>query len=98
MPTACPSGTAPPKSGARRMVSLSPAEPFLFTQDSLRNLWEAEMEAQGNSTRPGQLHRTIPVGPYRLAVIPTARGRSAVRAVLQGLHLGKEIEIITPVL
>jgi hypothetical protein len=80
------------------MVPLSPAEPFLFTQDSLRTLWEMEMEARENPTRPGLLYRTIPVGPYRLAVIPTARGRSAVRAVLQGLHLGKDIEIITPFL
>lgn len=82
----------------KEMVRLSPAEPFLFSQDGLRNLWEMGMEAQDNSTRPGSLHRTIPVGPYRLAVIPTARGRSAVRAVLQIMHLGKEIEIITPLL
>ena len=43
------------------------------------------------------LDRSIPVGPYRLTVIPTVRGRSAVRAVLQGLYQGKEIEIlVTP--
>ena len=45
------------------------------------------------------LHRTIPVGPYELAVIPTGRGRSAsvVRAVLQGMQQrGKQIEIFTP--
>ena len=57
------------------MVPLSPADPFLFTQNVLRNLWEGAMDAQDNSTRPRLLHRTIPVGPYELAVIPTARGR-----------------------
>jgi len=80
------------------MVPLSPADPFLFTQNILRDLWEGAMDAQDNSARPRLLHRTIPVGQYELAVIPTGRGRSAsvVRAVLQGMQQGKEIEIFTP--
>ena len=78
------------------MVPLSPADPFLFTQNSLRNLWEEAMDAQGTSARPVVLHRTIPVGPYELAVVPTGRGRSAVRAVLQGMQAGKQIEMFTP--
>jgi serine/threonine-protein kinase len=78
------------------MVPLSPADPFLFTQNSLCNLWEEAMGAQANSARPLVLHRKIPVGPYELAVIPTGRGRSAVRTVLQGMQQGKEIEIFTP--
>jgi eukaryotic-like serine/threonine-protein kinase len=80
-------------------VPLAPAEPYLFPQDTLRNLWEAEMSTQDNATRPRMLHQTIPVGPYELAVIPTAGGRirSAVRAVLQGMQQGsKLIEIFTP--
>jgi serine/threonine-protein kinase len=77
-------------------VPLDPADPFLFTQDVLRNLWEEAMDAQDNSPRPVVLHRTIPVGPYELAVIPTGRGRSAVRSVLQGMPQGKQIEIFTP--
>ncbi len=78
------------------MVPLSPADPFLFTHNSLRNLWEEAMDAQDNSPRPVVVHRTIPVGPYELAVIPTGRGRSAVRAVLQGMQAGKQIEMFTP--
>jgi serine/threonine-protein kinase len=78
------------------MVPLSPAEPFLFTQNSLHNLWEQAMDAQGQSTRPVMAHRTIPVGPYELAVVPTGRGRSAVRAILQGMQVGKQIEMFTP--
>jgi serine/threonine-protein kinase len=81
------------------MVPLCPADPFLFTQNILRNLWEEAMDAQDNSPRPQLVHRTTPVGPYELAVVPTGRGRSgvAVRAVLQGMQRGtKQIEIFTP--
>ena len=83
-------------------MPLSPAEPFLFTQDVLRDLWEEAVDTQESSPRPRVLHRTIPIGPYELAVIPTGRGRSGiravstVRAVLQGMQQGKEIEIFTP--
>ena len=77
-------------------VPLSPADPFLFTHNSLRNLWEEAMEAQVDAARPVVIHRKIPVGPYELSVIPTGRGRSAVRAVLQGMPQGKQIEMFTP--
>jgi serine/threonine-protein kinase len=77
-------------------VPLCPADPFLFTQDILHDLWEGEMGAQDDSRRPRVLHRTIPIGPYELAVVPTARGRSVVRAVLQGMQQGKQIEMFTP--
>jgi hypothetical protein len=83
----------------KAMVPLSPADPFLFTQDILRDLWEGAMDAQDNCKRPLLLHRTIPVGQYELAVIPTGRGRSAsvLRAVLQGMQQrGKQIELFTP--
>ena len=85
------------------IVPLSSADPFLFDQNVLRKLWEEAMDAQDTSPRPRASHRTIPVGPYELAVIPTGRGRSAiragsaVRAILQGMQQrGKEIEIFTP--
>ncbi len=87
----------------RPMVPLSPAEPFLFTQDTLRELWEEAIDTQDHSARLRAPHRTIPVGPYQLAVIPTGGARSAVRAgsairaVLQGMQQrGKEIELFTP--
>jgi serine/threonine-protein kinase len=81
---------------AKPVVHLSQPDPFLFTHDVLRGLWEEAMDAQENGARPPLVHRTLPLGPYRLAVVPTGRGRSAVRAVLQGLQQGKEIEILTP--
>ncbi len=81
-------------------VPLCAPEPILFTQNTLRNLWEGALEAHGNGNGQGPrlVHRTVPVGQYELAVIPTIRGRarSAVRAVLQGMTQGKQIEIFTP--
>jgi serine/threonine-protein kinase len=91
---------APP---VKVLVPLAEPEPIRFTQDTLRNLWEEAVAAQANSTRLHGPHRTIPVGPYELAVVPTGGGRStvragsAVRAVLQGMQQrGKQIEIFTP--
>ena len=85
------------------IVPLAPAEPFLFDQNVLRNLWEEAVNAQDRATTPRASQRTIPVGPYELAVVPTGLSRSAiragsaVRAVLQGMQQrGKEIEIFTP--
>jgi hypothetical protein len=66
-------------------------------------LWEEAMDAHSNAAGPRGRHRTIPVGPYELAVVPTGGGRqgvrsgSAIRAVLQGMQQrGKEIEMFTP--
>jgi serine/threonine-protein kinase len=91
---------APP---VKVMVPLAEPEPIRFTHDALRNLWEEAVDAQANSTRLHASQRTVPVGPYELAVIPTGGGRStvragsAVRAVLQGMQQrGKQIEIFTP--
>jgi eukaryotic-like serine/threonine-protein kinase len=49
------------------LVPLATPDPFLFTQDVFRELWERAMEAQENPTRPHLAHRTIPVGQYELA-------------------------------
>jgi serine/threonine-protein kinase len=88
---------------ARPTVPLCPADPFLFTQDDLRTLWEEAMNAHENRAGTHALHRTVPVGPYEFAVIPTGGGRSsvragsAVRAILHGMQQrGKQIEIFTP--
>jgi hypothetical protein len=77
-------------------VPLSPAEPFLFAQNTLRSLWEAAMDTHENLTRPTVPHRPIPVGPYELAVIPIGRSRASVWAVVKGMQQGKQIEIFTP--
>ncbi len=78
------------------MVPLSPPDPFLISEKSLYDLWERAMEVQEQAGRPVVLHRSVSIGPYELAVIPTGRGRSAIRAVLQGMQVGKQIEMFTP--
>ena len=80
------------------MVPLSPADPFLFTQNILRNLWEGAMDAQDNSTRPQLASPDHPRRAVRARGHPDGPGpsRSAVRAVLQGMQQGKQIEIFTP--
>src|SRR5262249_13715109 len=62
---------APP---VKVMVRLASAEPFLFGQDTLRKFWEEAIDAQQGLTPLKAPHRTIPVGPYQLAVIPTGGG------------------------
>ena len=54
------------------------------------------MDGQGSHRLTGPSRQTIRVGPYRLAVIPSSRGRSAIVAALQGFYEGKQIEIPRP--
>ncbi len=75
----------------------------MILHKSGRSRWLGQSIDQGCPAKGGRIgvrvHRKIPFGTYELAVIPTGRGRSArsaVRAVLQGMQQGKEIEISTP--
>jgi eukaryotic-like serine/threonine-protein kinase len=76
----------------RGLVRLAPPEPYRFTQGDLRDLWS---EAVATLGKPGATRRAAPVGPYRLAVIPSIRGRSAGQFALQGMP-NKQIELLTP--
>jgi serine/threonine-protein kinase len=86
-------GDARPR--ARGLVMLAPADPYRFTQGNLRDLWREAMSGLGQPGKPGSGQRTVPVGPYRLAVIPSIRGRSAGQIALQGMP-NKQIELLTP--
>jgi serine/threonine-protein kinase len=80
------------------LVRLSPPDPYRFTQGEIRELWREATAALGKPAAPGGAkagHRAVPVGPYRLAVIPSIRGRSAGQVVLQGMR-NKQIEMLTP--
>ena len=78
-------------------VPLSPAEPFLFTQNILRSLWEGAMDTQDNAPRPIVASPDHPCRAVRARGHPDRpEARSAVRAVLQGMQQGKQIEIFTP--
>ena len=76
----------------RAGIALTPPDPYRFTQSELRDLWTEAMASLG---KPGTGHRNVPVGPYRLSVIPSIRGRSAGQIALQGMG-NKQIEMITP--
>lgn len=79
------------------LVLLTPADPYRFTQGEIRELWKEAIAVLGKpivaGSKPGQ--RTLPVGPYRLAVIPSVRGRSAGQLALQGM-MNKQLEMLTP--
>ena len=79
----------------KSLIQLNPVDPFRFTQGELRDLWNEAMAslAKGGTSRGG--HRLAPVGPYRLVVIPSVRGRSAGQIAIQGMS-NKQIEMITP--
>ena len=76
----------------RSIVRLTPPDPYRFTQGELRDLWREATATLGKGK--GTAVRAVPVGPYRLAVIPSIRGRSAGQIALQGMR-NKQIELIT---
>jgi serine/threonine-protein kinase len=78
------------------VVELVDLDPLRFTLGDLRELWKEALAARqspGAGARAG--HRSIPIGPYRLSVIPSIRGRSAGEVVIQGMP-NKQIELMTP--
>ncbi|MFO0952192.1 MAG: protein kinase [Isosphaeraceae bacterium] len=84
----------------RPQVLLTPPDPYRFTQGEIRELWREAVNAATQARRPGgsgigPAQRALPVGPYRLAVIPSIRGRSAGQVALQGMP-NKQVEMLTP--
>ncbi len=78
----------------RGFVRLTSPDPVRFTMGDLRELWQ---EAVTALRTPGSKsgHRRVPVGPYRLAVIPSIRGKSAGQIAIQGMP-NKQVEMLTP--
>jgi serine/threonine-protein kinase len=84
----------------RDLIRLADSDPVRFLQGELHELWKEALHAlQAQSqTRPGArpaTHRHVPVGPYRLTVIPSIRGRAAGQIAIQGMS-NKQIELTTP--
>jgi len=91
---------AGPKPAPTGLVRLAPPEPYRFSQGDLRALWAEAMSSLGRpAAKPGagaaEGVRSVTIGPYRLAVIPSVRGRSAGQVALQGMG-NKQIELLTP--
>jgi serine/threonine-protein kinase len=81
------------------LVELVDPTPIRFHQGQLHELWTeaiAAMKAQpaGPGIKPAG-HRHVPVGPYRLVVVPSIRGRAAGQVAIQGMA-NKQIEMTTP--
>jgi eukaryotic-like serine/threonine-protein kinase len=92
----------PAESGSRILMRLADPNPLRFVQSQLHDLWKEALQAlqsQGH-LRPGAKpasHRPVPVGPYRMIVIPSIRGRAAGQIAIQGMA-NKQIELTTPTL
>lgn len=91
--------------GARKesgLISLVNIDPVRFLQGQLHELWkeavnsltsQARTGASGSSKALSQKH--IALGPYRLVVVASIRGRSAGQIAIQGMA-NKQIELTTP--
>jgi serine/threonine-protein kinase len=78
----------------RNFVRLATADPVRQTFGELRALFrEAVTNLRTSGTRIGSAH--VPVGPYRLHVIPSIRSKTAGQVVIQGMP-NKQIEMLVP--
>jgi eukaryotic-like serine/threonine-protein kinase len=89
-------------SKSKHLVRLADPNPLRFVQSQLHDFWKEAIQAlqsQGQA-RPGAKpagHRQVPIGPYRLIVTPSIRGRAAGQIAIQGMA-NKQIELTTPTL
>jgi len=84
----------------RGPLPLADPNPIRFSQGELHELWKEALAALQSQVqaRPGAKppsHRHVPIGPYRLVVIPSIRGRAAGQIAIQGM-INKQIELSTP--
>jgi len=82
------------------LLRLADPDPLRLSQGQLHELWKESLQTLQNqaNARPGAKpgsHRSIPIGPYRLTVIPSIRGRAAGQVAIQGMS-NKQIELTTP--
>ena len=87
------------------LVRLAEPDPVRFLQGQLHELWKEAVNAlqaqgRGPRRRAGRRrrpagHRHIPLGPYRLVVVASIRGRAAGQVAIQGMA-NKQLELTTP--
>jgi serine/threonine-protein kinase len=91
------------KDKGNNLLLLADPNPHRFMQGQLHDLWKEALQAlqsQAAATKIGAKpagHRPVPIGPYRLIVIPSIRGRAAGQIAIQGMA-NKQIELTTPTL
>jgi len=78
----------------RDFVRLINNEPMQRTLGELRELWQEAVQAMRT---PGWSanQRSIPIGLYRLVVVPSVRSRSAGQLAIQGMP-NKQVEMLVP--
>jgi hypothetical protein len=87
--------------GASDVTPLAAPDPIRFLQGDLHELWKEALKnlqtarPSGPGVKVQSGHRLTPVGPYRLVVIPSVRGRAAGQVAIQGMN-NKQIELSTP--
>ena len=78
------------------------SRPRAVPAGQLHELWKEAVNALASQARPGASgsskapgHKHIPLGPYRLVVVASIRGRAAGQVAIQGMA-NKQIELTTP--
>jgi serine/threonine-protein kinase len=84
----------------KSLIRLADPNPLRFLQGDLHDLWKEALQAlqtqpQARVAAKPATHRHVPIGPYRLTVIPSIRGRAAGQIAIQGMS-NKQIEMTTP--
>lgn len=83
------------------VIPLAAPDPIRFLQGDLHELWKEALKnlQEARSTGPGPKsppgRQPAQVGPYRLVVIPSVRGRAAGQVAIQGMN-NKQLELTTP--
>ncbi len=86
--------TAEDGPSSRDFITLVDPDPERFTLGELRALRLEALNALKNRSAT-QGHRIVPVGPYRLAVVPSVRANKAGTVAIQGMP-NKQIEMLVP--
>lgn len=76
------------------LIRLVSPDPVRLTLGELRTLWQEGLAAM-RSPAGAKAGRTIPVGPYRIAVVASIRSRAAGTVALQGMP-NKQVEMLVP--
>ncbi|WZO95929.1 serine/threonine-protein kinase [Isosphaeraceae bacterium EP7] len=79
----------------RGTTRLAGVDPIRVTLGELRALFREAVDSLSQAKNAGG-HRLVPIGPYRLAVVPSLRGRSAGQVAIQGMPNAKQVEMLTP--
>jgi serine/threonine-protein kinase len=84
------------------LVTLAQPDPVRFLQGQLHELWKEAVNALASQPRAGPSgapkapgHKHTPLGPFRLVVVASIRGRAAGQIAIQGMS-NKQIELTTP--